>query len=106
MKFLQIVTLVLFEKSFPSKNGYFDSDFRFSSSLIEIMNPSGINFLNKKLTMSEFSELIIVISVGEFRYRFITFSKYPKANGFSAAEVPFDSSICFDILRNVSLCVR
>ena len=63
-------------------------------------------FLNKKSTMLEFSELIIVISVGEFRYRFITFSKYPKANGFSAAEVPFDSSICYDILRNVSLCVR
>ena len=63
--------------------------------------PSGMNFLYNEFTISEFSVFTIVISVGELRYRFTTFSRYPNANGFSAAEVPFDSRIFSEMLRNL-----
>ena len=65
-----------------------------------------MNFLYKEFTIFEFSVLTIVISVGELRYKFITFSRYPNANGFSAAEVPFDSRIFSDILSKFSSDVR
>ena len=105
-KFLQIMTVVWFEKSFPSKNGYFDRDCNVFSVFIGMINPSGKNFLYSEFTISEFSVLIMVISVGELRYKFITLSKYPNANGFSAAEVAFDSRIFFEISKNFSWFLR
>ena len=100
LKFLQIVTLVLPENSFPSKNEYFSNDVIFSALSIGMIIPSGMKFLYKEFTISEFSVFTMVISVGELRYRFMTFSKYPNANGFSAADVPFNSRIFSEILMN------